>query len=96
MTYFMKAFSDKAGLLKRLPRPTPSFIELRGRESLLCDGAGRIACYSETRIELCIDRDRLYIVGQGLTLRHLSFGKLAIDGRIDEIGFLPTDTDDIR
>lgn len=74
----------------------PPFIELRGRESLLFDGECRITDYSDSRIELMSDNGLVEVKGEGLTLRHLSPGRLAIDGRIDGIGFLQTDKVHIR
>ena len=80
----MRLFA-KAAKLK-----TPVYIELRGRSSLLCEGFCRITGYSGERIELASDTERLEITGRGLTLRHLSAGRIAVDGRIDAIGFLQT------
>lgn len=92
----MKQFRKHIAHMGRNIRATPVYIELRGRESVLCDGFCRITGYSDKRIELCSDTDGIEITGDGLTLRHLSLGKLAIDGRIDRIGFLQTDTLSVR
>ncbi|MBO4277088.1 MAG: YabP/YqfC family sporulation protein [Clostridia bacterium] len=76
-------------LFAKLPDvKTPLFVELRGRDSVLCEGFRRITGYSCARIELASDTERLEINGSGLRLRHLSRGRIAVDGRIDGIGFL--------
>ena len=90
MTEIMKQF------FKPLRVAHPPYIELRGRSSLYCDGACRITDYSEKRIELCFGNESLEIVGNGLALRHLSAERLAIDGRIDAVGFLPADKISVR
>jgi len=78
----MKLFAKPA------PAAAPVYVELRGRETLLCEGFRRITDYSCARIELASDSERLEINGRGLRLRHLSAGRIAVDGRIDGIGFL--------
>ena len=83
-------------LFKPFMRELPPFIELRGRDSMHCDGGCRIAVYSDKRIVLGFDGETLEINGKGLTLRHLSAERLAIDGRIDGIGFLSADKTAVR
>ncbi|MBR0231657.1 MAG: YabP/YqfC family sporulation protein [Clostridia bacterium] len=78
----MKLFSKIAGA------KTPLFAEVRGRESVLCEGFRRITDYSRARIVLASDTERMEITGRDLRLRHLSSGRIAVDGRIDGIGFL--------
>ena len=92
----MKQFYNRRFDFKKESVVTPEFIEIRGRKSLLLDGYCRITDYSDIRIELCTDNYCVVVTGRGLTLRHLSMGKLAIDGRIDNIGFLPSDKISVR
>lgn len=75
---------------KRFSADVPAFIEIRGRETLLCEGMSKITEYSAEKICLSGASGGIFINGKGLTLRHLSKNRIAIDGRIDGIGFIQT------
>lgn len=64
------------------------FLEIRGREAVFAEGYCRIEKYSETEIILASDFDRISVRGDGLTLKHLSTQRTAVEGRIDAVEFL--------
>ncbi len=78
----MKLFSD---LLKK---PLNIYIEIRGRDSVLTEGYCRIEKYSESEIILASESERISVLGDRLELTHLSAERMAIEGRIDSVGFL--------
>ncbi len=81
---YIEAVNDFMKLIQELLKKTQNiFIEIRGRESVLLEGFGRIEDYSDRRIRLASDFDIIEIRGSSLTLRHLSTERIAIDGRID-------------
>lgn len=82
----MKLFSD---LFKKTLNV---YIEIRGRDSVLAEGYCRIEKYSETEIILASENERISVQGAGLGLRHISSERMAIEGRIDSVGFLQADT----
>ncbi|MBO4453114.1 MAG: YabP/YqfC family sporulation protein [Clostridia bacterium] len=69
---------------------TPFFVEIRGDRTLLCDGFDKITLYRNDAITLCSGEECIAIKGNGLHLRHLSLGRIAVDGRIDAIEFSKT------
>ena len=78
----MRLFSD---LLKKTLN---IYIEIRGRDSVLAEGYCRIEKYSENEIVLASDSERISVRGDALGLRHISSERMAIEGRIDSVGFL--------
>jgi len=79
---FMKLFDD---LIKK---DSVEFAEIRGREAVLAEGYGRILAYGDSEIILSSQRGGIVIRGEGLTLRHLSTQRVAVEGRIDGIEFI--------
>lgn len=78
----MKLFS---GLFKEF---IPVYIEIRGRETVLLEGYGRIESYSETEITLLSDQNIVLVRGEDLDLCHLSAERIAVKGRIKGIEFI--------
>lgn len=64
------------------------YTELRGRGCLFADGFGKLKTYTDTVIVLSSESADMRIRGVGLSMRHLSGGRIAIDGRIDGINYL--------
>jgi sporulation protein YqfC len=69
-------------------KETCVFVEIRGRENVLLEGYCRIELYSETKIILSSEFDRIAVHGSGLNIRHLSSERMAVDGRINGVEFL--------
>ncbi len=67
---------------------SPVFVEIRGRETVLAEGYCKIESYSDTRIVLSSIENTFSVKGGGLTLKHLSSGRIAVEGRIDGIEFI--------
>ncbi len=78
----MKLFSN---LFKEF---IPTYVEIRGRKTVLLEGYARIEEYSETMIILASDNDRVLIKGTNLELCHLSSERIAVKGRVDGVEFL--------
>lgn len=66
----------------------PVFIEIRGRNTVLAEGYCRIDTYSESVIVLASDENRIAVRGSNLVLKHLSFGRTAVEGEISGVEFL--------
>lgn len=85
----MKLFSElREKAEQMLARPNQIFVEIRGREVLLAEGYCRIDSYTESYITLFSDSGGIAVRGKGLTLRHLSIQRIAVEGRIDSVEFL--------
>ena len=82
MKEFMKLFSD---LFKK---SLNVYIEIRGRDAVLAEGYCRIEKYSENEIILASETERISVLGKSLELTHFSAERMAIEGRIDSVGFL--------
>lgn len=67
---------------------TPEYIGLHGRGGMIAEGYCRIGEYSDTRIRFESDSGEILLTGERLTLRHLSRGRIAVDGRIKGIEFI--------
>ncbi len=78
----MKMFSDL------FEKTNCRLVELRDRNYVLAEGYSSIEVYSETKILLSSQFERLSVYGSDLTLIHLSDTHIAIEGRIDGIEFL--------
>ncbi len=66
----------------------PVFVEIRGREIVLAEGYCKIENYSDTCIVLSSTENTFSVKGTGLTLKHLSSGRIAVEGRINSIEFV--------
>ena len=91
VTVFMKHQKDPFAFLRAGAGRLPAFIELRGNETLLCEGVVRIIDYSGERIVIATDGLPVAVSGERLNLRHLSAGRIAVDGRIDSVEFIQSD-----
>lgn len=86
---YIESVNEFMKLLKELIKKTKNvFIEIRGRENVLLEGYCRIELYSETKIILSSEFDRVSILGEDLNLCHLSTERMAVKGRIDGIEFI--------
>lgn len=79
-------------LLNLFKVSTPVFVEIRGRECVLAEGYCRIELYSPERMILANGEYSISITGNGLELRHLSESEIAVDGRIDGVEFIQSNT----
>lgn len=77
----------KIGSLIKLEK-TPEYIELHGRSGMVAEGYCRIGEYSDARIRFDSASGGILLTGEELTLRHLSRGRIAVDGRIKGIEFV--------
>ncbi|MBE6692438.1 MAG: hypothetical protein E7586_03775 [Ruminococcaceae bacterium] len=85
----MKPISElKQKVEKILQQNSQIYIEIHGRESLLAEGYCRIEHYGEESVILSSSKGSIRIVGENLTLKHLSDERVAVEGRIKEIEFL--------
>lgn len=75
-------------LLDYFKSELPIFLEIRGRDCLHAQGYCKIEEYSPEVITVSNQEFAISVKGEALTLRHLSEGIIAIDGRINEIDFI--------
>lgn len=64
------------------------FAEIRGRKTVIAEGFFGLLLYSGERVLLGSAEERISIEGKGLELKHMSRGRIAVDGRIDKVEFL--------
>ena len=64
------------------------YTEIRGRKTVLADGFETLETYTDTLVAVSSRNEKLNIKGAGLTLKHLSFGKIAVCGRIDSVEYI--------
>ncbi|MBQ3230203.1 MAG: YabP/YqfC family sporulation protein [Clostridia bacterium] len=78
----MKRFSKLSRLFMA---EEPVYIEIKGKETVLAEGYCRIDTYSDSVIVLGSENARFAVRGKGLMLKHLSFGKIAVEGEISGV-----------
>lgn len=69
---------------------TPSegiFLELRGRKRLVAEGIDALLEYTDTRITVGADCQRLMLTGRGLEMRFLSANRIVVEGTIVRIEY---------
>lgn len=81
----MKRFLPLSEMLKI---KEPVFIEIRGRNTVLAEGYCRIDAYSDSVIVLASAESRIAVRGSELVLKHLSSGRIAVEGEIIGVEFL--------
>ena len=65
-----------------------SFIEIRGRNSVVVRGCRRILTYSESKVTLKMKRDIVEISGKRLTCISYLVGAVSVEGIVDSVAFL--------
>ena len=91
-----KDFLSRLGTYLDLPPvalPGGFSVLLSGEGALCVQGRVSICAYSETRVELCVERRHLSVEGKNLFCAELAAGKLLINGTVTAI-FLKKEGED--
>ncbi len=65
-----------------------TYIEIRGRNTLLLEGLDRITEYGDKRIAVRCSDCTVAVNGDRLTLAYLAESRISIEGRIDTIEYI--------
>ncbi len=60
-----------------------TYIEMRGRNELFCQGAAELVTYTETLVVMSTVSGRIAISGTGLRLCYMSDDRIVISGEIE-------------
>ena len=72
-----------------------SFIEIRGRNSVVVRGCRRILTYSESKVSLKMKREIVEVTGKRLTCISYLSGAVSVEGLVDSVSFLKREGDEI-
>ncbi len=75
-------------LLADLKSEKNFFVEVRSGSVLLSEGCSEIKEYSDKSVVLVGGNAEIKIVGENMTLRHLSKDRACVEGRIFSLEFL--------